>query len=96
MLSHPIPRGFPVPGSVNLPTGNTVTRQLKKAIEDGEVSRSLFSAEQMQAIEAEAPTIPGYTWHHHQGRGRMQLVPKDIHKETGHVGGMNLWFEEEP
>ena len=24
MLSHPILRGFPVPGSVNLPTGNTV------------------------------------------------------------------------
>ena len=31
MLSHPILRGFPVPGSVNLPTGNTVAARLVAA-----------------------------------------------------------------
>jgi len=35
---------------------------------------------------------PGeYTWHHHQERGRMQLVEKGIHRATGHTGGFSLW-----
>ena len=29
----------------------------------------------------------GYTWHHHQDTGRMQLVPEWDHSKTGHVGG---------
>jgi RHS repeat-associated protein len=33
----------------------------------------------------------GYTWHHHQDAGRMQLVPSEIHKATGHTGGFSLW-----
>jgi hypothetical protein len=32
-----------------------------------------------------------YTWHHHQDRGRMQLVPEKVHAETGHTGGFSLW-----
>jgi len=31
--------------------------------------------------------IPGYTWHHHQDRGRMQLVDETVHRRTGHIGG---------
>ena len=34
---------------------------------------------------------PGYTWHHHQDVGRMQLVPYEIHKQTGHTGGASIW-----
>jgi hypothetical protein len=30
----------------------------------------------------------GFTWHHHQDGTTMQLVPTDIHKKTGHTGGM--------
>ncbi len=33
----------------------------------------------------------GYTWHHHQSRGRMQLVEENIHSQTGHTGGFSLW-----
>jgi len=33
----------------------------------------------------------GYTWHHHQERGRMQLVPTDLHKGTPHTGGWAIW-----
>jgi hypothetical protein len=36
-------------------------------------------------------TPAGYTWHHHQDYGRMQLVEFDIHKRTGHTGGFSLW-----
>jgi hypothetical protein len=36
-------------------------------------------------------TPKGYTWHHHQDYGRMQLVPEKVHLETGHTGGFSLW-----
>ncbi|MBL8909987.1 MAG: HNH endonuclease [Archangium sp.] len=32
-------------------------------------------------------TPAGYTWHHHQDPGRMQLVETGPHKYTGHTGG---------
>lgn len=35
-------------------------------------------------------TPEGYTWHHHQDGTTMQLVPKDIHRQTGHTGGFSL------
>jgi len=35
-------------------------------------------------------TPEGYTWHHHQDRTTMQLVPRDIHAQTGHTGGFQL------
>jgi RHS repeat-associated protein len=34
-------------------------------------------------------TPEGYTWHHHQDGTTMQLVPRDIHAQTGHTGGFN-------
>ncbi len=33
-------------------------------------------------------TPRGYTWHHHQDGKTMQLVPTDIHRATGHTGGV--------
>ena len=32
-------------------------------------------------------TPEGYTWNHHQDLTTMQLVPRDIHAQTGHTGG---------
>lgn len=32
-------------------------------------------------------TPDGFTWHHHQDKKTMQLVPTDIHSKTGHTGG---------
>lgn len=34
------------------------------------------------------------TWHHHQEPGRMELVDKDIHADTGHTGGQKIWGPE--
>ncbi|WP_082363531.1 HNH endonuclease [Chondromyces crocatus] len=34
-------------------------------------------------------TPAGYTWHHHQDRGLMQLVETNVHKYTGHSGGFS-------
>jgi hypothetical protein len=35
---------------------------------------------------------PYFTWHHHQDVGRMQLVPRTIHRDTGHIGGFEMWY----
>ena len=32
---------------------------------------------------------PGSTWHHHENGTTMQLVPRDIHREFGHAGGIS-------
>jgi hypothetical protein len=34
-------------------------------------------------------TPEGYTWHHHEDGTTMELVPRDIHAQTGHTGGFN-------
>ena len=34
-------------------------------------------------------TPKGMTWHHHQDRTTLQLVPTDIHARTGHTGGFS-------
>ena len=33
----------------------------------------------------------GYTWHHHQDTGRMQLVPDGTHGDYPHTGGASIW-----
>jgi len=35
-------------------------------------------------------TPKGYTWHHHETDGRMQLVESKVHSKTGHTGGFSL------
>ncbi|MBK0018536.1 HNH endonuclease [Kosakonia sp. S58] len=34
------------------------------------------------------PRPRGYTWHHHQDSGYMQLVPTEIHDAVRHSGGI--------
>jgi len=34
-----------------------------------------------------------HTWHHDNVRGRMYLVPSDLHQAVGHVGGAKVWYE---
>ncbi|MGC1486716.1 MAG: HNH endonuclease, partial [Albidovulum sp.] len=38
-----------------------------------------------------AKTPDGYTWHHHQDLGRMQLVEEGVHAATGHTGGVGIF-----
>jgi RHS repeat-associated protein len=35
-------------------------------------------------------TPEGYTWHHHQDPGLMQLVDRVVHRATGHTGGFSM------
>ncbi|MDO4879413.1 MAG: HNH endonuclease [Neisseria sp.] len=63
------------------------TRELRDQINSGKISSSQFTAEQLKAIKGGKAKIPEYTWHHHQDRGRMQLVKQGKHKDAGHIGG---------
>ena len=36
-------------------------------------------------------TPSGYTWHHHQDAGKLQLVEEEIHAKTYHCGGYSIW-----
>lgn len=33
----------------------------------------------------------GYTWHHHEDVGRMQLIPSDLHNQVKHTGGVAVF-----
>ncbi|HVE57387.1 MAG TPA: HNH endonuclease [Pyrinomonadaceae bacterium] len=37
------------------------------------------------------PLQKKYTWHHHQDKGRMQLVEFGVHNNTSHDGGRTTW-----
>jgi hypothetical protein len=37
------------------------------------------------------PKPDGYTWHHHQDLGVMELVPTDVHAIYAHTGGKSLY-----
>lgn len=60
--------------------------QLKEAIlKDSELAKQ-FTPEQIEQImNRETPS--GYTWHHSEVDGMMQLVPFGIHNSTNHCGG---------
>jgi len=34
-------------------------------------------------------TPEGYTWHHHEDKGLMQLIQETVHAKTGHTGGFS-------
>ena len=50
----------------------------------------LFSKKQKKEL-ANYNTPSGYTWHHHQDKGVLQLVDEEIHAKTSHIGGYSLW-----
>lgn len=65
---------------INTPTGR---KKLEK----------IFDADQIKEIEAgNVPT--GYTWHHNEKEGLMQLVNSETHAATGHTGGMSIWGKD--
>lgn len=64
--------------------------QLKDAVsKDPEVSKK-FSGDQLEQIK-NGDTPDGYTWHHNEECGKMQLVKSDVHAQTGHTGGRSIW-----
>lgn len=66
------------------------TGLLKEAIEQGKISKDIFTPKQLRDIENGEARIKGLTWHHHQVPGKMQLVVSKTHK-VNHLGGNKLW-----
>ncbi|WP_419881018.1 T7SS effector LXG polymorphic toxin [Peribacillus sp. B-H-3] len=66
------------------------TKLLNEAIDQGELSKELFTSKQLRDIENGEARIKGLTWHHHQVPGKMQLVVSKTHK-VNHLGGNKLW-----
>lgn len=71
------------------------TKQLQAAIAKDPSLKKQFSPTQLLDIESGAKKIRGYTWHHHQDPGKLQLVDEAIHGSTKpHTGGKKIWGGE--
>lgn len=64
--------------------------QLKEAIEKDPSLKEKFTERQLEQIN-QGYTPEGYTWHHNEDIGKMQLVDSDIHANTRHTGGRSIW-----
>ncbi|MFQ9892172.1 MAG: HNH endonuclease [Emergencia sp.] len=67
-----------------------LNKKLQKKIKNNPNLRNQFSEEDLADIE-NGITPNGYTWHHNEKEGLMQLVDTVKHDQTGHDGGMSLW-----
>lgn len=64
--------------------------QLAEAINQNTELGNEFTDSQREKIFANE-TPEGYTWHHSEVPGKLELVDEEIHAETGHDGGRELW-----
>ena len=64
--------------------------QLKEAVENDPKLAEKFTPEQLEQIK-NGDTPDGYTWHHNEETGKMQLVDSETHAKTGHTGGKVIW-----
>lgn len=65
-------------------------RRLKEKCDSDPAFKSKFTPDQQADIDA-GRTPEGYTWHHNEEKGKMQLVDSDTHWDTRHTGGRNIW-----
>ena len=69
------------------------TKILRNKINSSEINKNIFNEEQLNSIQKGKYKIPGYTWHHNQEYGVMELIPENIHKTIKHKGGYWAWGE---
>ena len=55
--------------------------------------RKRFTNSELDAFK-NGSTPERYTWHHHQNRGKMQLVFRETHSLVNHIGGYSIWGPE--
>lgn len=65
-------------------------KQLKDYFDRNSEFRNQFDDRQKADIEA-GRTPYGYTWHHSEEYGKMQLVDYNVHFDTRHTGGRAIW-----
>ena len=64
--------------------------ELKKAFDSETLDAKGFSGMQIDQI-SNGDKPQGYTWHHNEEKGKMELIPTEIHSTTRHTGGRNIW-----
>jgi hypothetical protein len=64
--------------------------RLKDEIAKKPELRAKFTDVQLEQIES-GKTPKGYTWHHTDEPGRMQLVESGVHSRCKHLGGFAMW-----
>lgn len=69
---------------------NECNKQLKERCESDPNIRSQFNERQLDDIN-NGRTPYGYTWHHNEETGKMQLVDYETHEKTRHTGGKAIW-----
>ena len=69
---------------------NFCNEQLSRSYENGTLNTEQFTDRQLEQIR-NGDKPEGYTWHHHEEPGRMQLVDSEVHAKTPHTGGRSLW-----
>lgn len=65
-------------------------RQLKEKCDNDPSFKAQFNERQLNDIN-EGRTPYGYTWHHNEETGKMQLVDYETHLKTRHTGGRSIW-----
>lgn len=63
---------------------------LKEKVNNDPEFTQQFSDEQLEQIENDE-TPDGYTWHHSEEPGQMQLVSTEEHQNNRHTGGKAIW-----
>jgi hypothetical protein len=68
----------------------SATLQLHDSIKANPSFGKQFTQKQLDQI-SKGIKPEGYTWHHHQDTGVLQLVDSALHQKTGHTGGRSIW-----
>ena len=63
---------------------------LKDKIKNDPEFAQKFSDEQLEQINS-GETPDGYTWHHNEEYGKLQLVNSEDHQNNRHTGGKAIW-----
>ncbi|MFJ7371261.1 HNH endonuclease [Lysinibacillus sp. NPDC098008] len=63
---------------------------LAEHINQNPESASNFSNSQIEQIYSNQ-TPDGFTWHHSEEPGKLELVNEEVHEKTAHTGGREIW-----
>jgi hypothetical protein len=65
-------------------------QELKEKVQNDSEFAKQFSEEQLDQIK-NGETPDGYTWHHSEEYGEMQLISTEDHQNNRHTGGKAIW-----
>lgn len=67
-------------------------KKLREAVDSDPELASKFSVRQLEQIHDTSETnVSGYTWHHNEQAGKMELVKTSDHGPSNHTGGKSIW-----